>query len=421
MIKAIEKQINEKLREHAKIRIYVKKIYQYICWLFSVKEKASQGVRRVTDSKFEHLYGYYDTCPWDATGRYLLTLRVQCAYKNVCPDEEAEIGLIDTKNDYQYKKIAVSRSWNVQQGCMLQWLGPDFLQRIIYNDFRNGSYCSVIYNVSTGQEKVILFPVYSVSLDGKTALSLDFSRLHRLRPGYGYANVIDKTEGLACPDISCIWKVNLDSGEVIPLLSYKDLNNFEHRPEMDGAEHKVNHIMINPSGTRFMFLHRWIKNNNKYTRLITANLDGSELYNLSDDDMVSHCYWKDDTTVLAWARKRNVGDKYFLMKDKSREYRAMWDGFLTSDGHPSYSPDGMNVLTDTYPDRQRMARVYTCDAMGEQVKEIARVFMPFRYDNDTRCDLHPRWSRDGKQICFDAAFEGKRQIYIVDNLNDVSK
>jgi len=50
---------------------------------------------------------------------------------------------------------------------------------------------------------------------------------------------------------------------------------------------------------------------------------------------------------------------------------------------------------------------------GEEVNVVARVFAPFKYDNDTRCDLHPRWSRDGKMVCFDSIFEGKRGLYAV--------
>ena len=50
---------------------------------------------------------------------------------------------------------------------------------------------------------------------------------------------------------------------------------------------------------------------------------------------------------------------------------------------------------------------------GKEIKVVARVFSPFKYDNDTRCDLHPRWSPDGKQICFDGTFEGHRGLYVV--------
>ena len=52
------------------------------------------------------------------------------------------------------------------------------------------------------------------------------------------------------------------------------------------------------------------------------------------------------------------------------------------------------------------------------MKVIARVFAPFKYDNDTRCDLHPRWSRDGKKVCFDSVFEGHRGLYVVNVENE---
>ena len=54
--------------------------------------------------------------------------------------------------------------------------------------------------------------VYSVSLDGKFALSLDFSRLHRLRKGYGYSNIPDKTyeEQMEIP-FGIVYCQNLDN------------------------------------------------------------------------------------------------------------------------------------------------------------------------------------------------------------------
>jgi Tol biopolymer transport system component len=168
--------------------------------------------------------------------------------------------------------------------------------------------------------------------------------------------------------------------------------------------------MLSPSGKRFMVLHRWFQGQRKYTRLVTCNIDKSEMYNLSDDDMVSHCYWKDDNEILAFENKHSSGAGYYLMKDKSSEYVHKWPE-MCADGHPSYSPNGHFVVTDTYPDRARIASVKVMD--GDKVNIMARVFAPFKYDNDTRCDLHPRWSRDGKYICFDSIFEGHRGLYII--------
>jgi len=33
---------------------------------------------------------------------------------------------------------------------------------------------------------------------------------------------------------------------------------------------------------------------------------------------------------------------------------------------------------------------------------------------EMRCDLHPRWSRQGTQVCFDSVHEGPRQMYVCD-------
>ena len=33
---------------------------------------------------------------------------------------------------------------------------------------------------------------------------------------------------------------------------------------------------------------------------------------------------------------------------------------------------------------------------------------------EIRCDLHPRWNRDGTKVCFDSTHEGERQVYVID-------
>lgn len=411
MIQKIENNANNLLQRFPTVKKIVKRSYQLFMYAISPKIKFEGNIIRISpDDGMEYFFGYYDKSPWDISDRYILCLRAKNTYKSPAPDEPAEIVLFDTKNNNSMKILGKTHSWNVQQGCMLQWLGPDFSERIIYNDFRDGNYCSVILNIKTMEEKVLPKPIYSVSNDGKFALTLDFSRLHRLRKGYGYSNLPDEYKDEECPDRPCIWYVDLEDGDVKPILKYTDFANFETREEMIGAVHKVNHIMINPSGNRFMVLHRWIKGTKKYTRLVTANVDGTDMYNLNDDNMTSHCCWKNDNEILAYAYKEREGYGYFLLKDKSNVYERKWPELL-KDGHPSYSLDGKMVVTDTYPDKTRMSTVYLLKE--DKCKKVARVFAPFKYDNDVRCDLHPRWNRNGDMICIDSAFEGRRGLYVI--------
>ena len=417
---SLEQKINYQLNKYPGIKKTIKLGYQRLMYAISDKIKSEGEITRISpnDPDSEYFFGYYDKSPWDATARYVLCMRSKDTWNEPDPLGEAEILLFDSSDHYAFRMLAKTHTWNVQQGCMSQWLGPDFSSKIIYNDLRDGKYCSVILDVVSGKEKVLPMPVYTVSADGKTALSLDFSRLHNLRPGYGYAALPDKTKGEALPDETCVWKMDIETGEVTPLLKYTDFAKFQPRSEMQeaGSVHKVNHLMLSPNGKRFMVLYRWYCGQRKYSRLITCNVDGTDMFLLSDDDMVSHCYWKDDEHIIAFENKKDGGTGYYLMKDKTHEFKHLWPT-LSNDGHPSYCPtDNSLVVFDTYPDRARIQEVKIArdsDVEGKDIKVLARVFAPFKYDNDTRCDLHPRWSRDGKKVCFDACFEGHRGMYVV--------
>ena len=420
----IEQKINYQLNKYPAVKKYIKRVYQLGCYAVSSKIKSEGNIVRVSpnDPNHEYFFGYYDKSPWDASMRYMICMRAKDTWSNPDPIGKADICLLnlnfDSNNERYCKRIATTHTWNVQQGCMAQWLGPDFKSRILYNDMRDGKYCSVILNIDTMEERVLPMPCYTVSVDGKTALSLDFSRLHSLRLGYGYAELPEVTKGVALPDTIAIWKMDIETGEVTELLKYTDFTNFQLRPEMlgKGSVHKVNHLMLSPNGKRFMVLYRWFCGQRKYTRLVTCNVDGTGMYVLSDDDMVSHCYWKNDEEIIAFERKKEWGPGYYLMKDKTQEWQHLW-GQLSNDGHPSYCPtDSSLVVTDSYPNRARVADIKLLrdtDSDAKDMKVIARVFAPFKYDNNTRCDLHPRWRQDGKAVCFDSIFEGHRGLYIV--------
>lgn len=424
---SLEQKINYQLNKYPAVKKVIKRAYQLGCYAVSKKIKSEGNIVRLSpdDPNHEYFFGYYDKCPWDATMQYVICMRAKDTWSEPDPLGTAEICLFDLNanpnlNSGEYcKVIATTHCWNVQQGCMAQWLGPDFKSKILYNDLRDGKYVSVILDVNTQEERVLPMACYTVSADGKTALSLDFSRLHSLRLGYGYAELPEVTKGVALPDTTAVWKIDIETGEVTELLKYTDFANLEPRPEMQeaGSVHKVNHLMLSPNGKRFMVLYRWFCGQRKYTRLVTCNVDGTDMYVLSDDDMVSHCYWKNDEEIIAFERKKEHGPGFYLMKDKTQEWTWIWPQ-LSNDGHPSYCPtDNHLVVFDTYPSRSRIQEVklgLDTDTTGESVKTIAKVFSPFKYDNNTRCDLHPRWRQDGKAVCFDSVFEGHRGLYIVE-------
>lgn len=403
-------KIATKLRKQPKLKRFFKNAYQKVGDIISDRQSSPASIKCVSDSKYEHLFGYYDKSPWDRSGNNIIYLRVKNASNVTASDVPAEIILKNIMTGAE-TSITKTNSWNVQQGCMLQWLGPDFETKILFNDFRRGKYCTIIFNINTKEERIIDAPVYSVNQDGKKALTLDFSRLHTLRPGYGYMNAHDNTKDEECPESPCIWTIDLVTNKVTPILTYKQLFDFEHKDNMNRAFHKVNHIMVNPSGTRFMFLHRWIKNGVKYDRLLTCQMDGKVMYNLLDEDMVSHCNWKDDTTIIAFAHTHEFGNNYYVLHDKSGERQVMDRNLPDVDGHPSYSPDGKYIITDSYPDFKRKQRLYLYDVQAKSCKQIAEVYSSKPYINDTRCDLHPRWKRDSSEICFDGAQGKYRQVY----------
>ena len=125
---------------------------------------------------------------------------------------------------------------------------------------------------------------------------------------------------------------------------------------------------------------------------------------------------RDGTGILAYARQHAVGDRFFLFTDRTDQVEIIGEGVMRpTDGHCSYSPDRKWILNDTYPrpeDRCRELYLYNVDE--DRCVDLGRFFAPPELDGEFRCDLHPRWNRDGTQVCFDSVHEGTRQVYVID-------
>ena len=83
-------------------------------------------VRAVTALPGHHSFGYYDKCPWDVSGRYLLALRAPFCDRSPEAEDVATLGLVDLHEGDRFRPFAETRAWNWQQGCMLHWLRAPF-------------------------------------------------------------------------------------------------------------------------------------------------------------------------------------------------------------------------------------------------------------------------------------------------------
>ncbi len=102
----------------------VKRVYQVAGVVTDKSKIRAEGeiIRVSPDDNYEYFYGYYDKSPWDSTDRYMICIRVKQTYKSVAPKEPGMVCLIDTVNNNKLIEIGTTRSWNVQQGCMAQWM-----------------------------------------------------------------------------------------------------------------------------------------------------------------------------------------------------------------------------------------------------------------------------------------------------------
>ena len=106
--------------------------------------------------------------------------------------------------------------------------------------------------------------------------------------------------------------MDMETGKHQLVVSLAQLASYEPDDRMRGAHHLVNHLQFNPSGGRFLFLHRWTNQDGRgfWTRLYTVNPDGTDLKLIIDTAMVSHFDWRDDDMILAWTRSKEHGNRF---------------------------------------------------------------------------------------------------------------
>ena len=407
----LERKIAAQLSKFPKCKQGLKRSYQWVNWLFFRHRKpwvTNHSLElAVPGSRLETFFGYYDEAIENRGGSHFLVHEYDASTKRrPVPGGNVTIHVIEKQTGEPVCSFS-SKAFNFQQGAKARWLDDS---TFCFNDYcsETDRYVSRIFKVNGEECAKTEMPVYDAF--GKDFyVSLSFERLSVLRPDYGYfahkrdIDIFDvENDG--------IWKCSFEGGEEL-ICNLHRLINFSSRDSMRDAVHKVNHLSINPVGEKLIFLHRWFtQGGERGDRLMTLNMDGSGLKLLVDQGMVSHCAWLNDTEVVCYCRNNSHGDAHYRVNTVTGDLTLLSNKLLGfGDGHQSIKNNKM--IFDSYPNRARMKRLFLYCFDTDQVSEIASFYEPMAYNLETRCDLHPRWSDDGKAVYIDSVHAGRRQLW----------
>lgn len=377
-------------------------------------ELSKSNLRVLSSRKSQFFFGYYDVSPFSRDDQLLLACKV--GRNTNSPHELSpvmEVGYFELNDKKpQFRKLDETYTWNWQQGCRLQFM-PDN-RSVIFNVLNENGYGSKIVNLETGNiKKEIPFPIYKISPGGKSALTLNFSRLHRLRRGYGYHQVSDNTAGDDIPADDGLFIANIETAETKLLFSLKQLSQLQPVQGMESSTHYLNHLDFSPLGTRLCFMHLWLSPQGKrYNRIIICDHDGRNIIIPTNYGHASHHCWQSENEILIFCKNGCETPRYHLFNLSEGISEVVGAHELIEDGHPSFIEANL-LLTDTYPDKNRFQALLKFDKTRNKLVQIRRFFMPVKFTKELRCDLHPRLNHHKDKICVDIIKDNKRAICVV--------
>lgn len=407
-----------------------------------------------TDTEYSEWFGYYNYDVISRDGRKMLCNRAAFDGRAITADDTIELGWYDIQTG-EWHHIGVTDSFNWQQGAMLQWL-PSDENKVVYNCSRDNHIKSVIYDINTGERKELDFPVYCLTPDGRHSISLNYERSYWCR-AYHYQSVKNPAYDVQVAEDDGIFKVDLQNNSVSRIVAIQDVIAMDAPDDFKTAKHWLEHIMINRSGDRIVFLHRYSYGNAYSTRLFICDGNGKNLQLVDGwkENDWSHFGWKGDRAFAIYSVKKNgfqanyaksvqkAKSKFSVMsivnwavhlpglrliKDKlkpSKRYYMLYEevdgqfrfvknydnALFHIDGHPSFTMDGRYMITDSYPDEAGYQHLMVFDTVTMQGMIVGKLKASLS-GNPASCDLHPKLSYGGKYIVVDTAYTGKHHMIV---------
>lgn len=373
-----------------------------------------------------HFFGYYGIPPWNASGLYLAYLETTFQDRMPVVGDRARICIADL-HEGTHRVVAETNGWNFQQGAMLHWLPSRPGRALAFNDCTADRSFSRVLDIESGETWELPRPFNGVAHRKDIAACVNFARLYKNRRVTSLPVAHDYSTGGVHPDDDGIFIMDLQSGNLDLALTLDEIWKANpHTTALDdellgeiGKQLWFNHVAFNKGDTRVHFLARYADLfGSLATSMWTAGIDGTEPFLLVDfGHQLSHFEWIDDVHLVVtmnWPDSKHKSHVRVVDREGPGSWMAIAPDKLTRDGHCHVSPDGTLMATDTYIVNGHR-HVCIVDLGSGDVHRIASFANPPWIDHNVRCDPHPRWSRDGKQLCYDGLTASlERQVFVVD-------
>ncbi len=392
-------------------------------------------VYKVTPDDGHYNYTYYDIPAHSPSNRFIAVTRVPFLEDRLPKfGEIADVCVIDLKEE-TISTVYKTKSWGFQTGALLHWGAND---RYLYtNDvFNDRNAVCVQIDLETGKFTGFEGPMYNIAPNGQFIVGFPLELLNITQQGYGLPSKKPENPDklpFGAASNEGIWKTDLEKNQKQLLLSLADVAaKVPIAAPEDNGTYYFWHSKVNPQSTKILQVLRCLFPDGRGGRnpmVFTYNTDGTDLKFASGEFVWGqgggHPNWHPDGLHIIRVMKPEGSG------GQNRYCQFLYDGSnfkiisnrIKGEGHPRITPDSKFITTDDFPyeNGQQKLRIKLIELSSEQEVIIAKMKTSKRQElkNDTiRLDGHPTWDRNYKNLAFQAAPDGMRQVFIAD-LSDI--
>lgn len=380
-------------------------------------------IRQLTKGPKSHFFGYIghvQTIPWNASGRYIVSLETDFTDHMPKPTEAAIINLIDTENDNKLIPVDKTHAWNFQQGTMFYWNPEAPETQFFFNDRDTvtNKVFAVLYDIEKRKRvkeyKYDDTPVGNsgVAQNGGKFLAINYGRIARLRPVTGYPEAYDWTTGIKHPSDDGVFIIDVKTGEKKLLVSFDQLAKAIEPSDPDATKYElfINHTLWNREDDLIYFYVRagYLTREKNVNTPCTITPDGTGL--TVHKYYGGHPEWIENDQIIGSTKKDQIIYSIPLKKIVGKIGNP--EVLPKTGGDTALSPDGKWIAVSWKNDDLAQSR-YIIFRRSDMAYIHTPPLHTWQYnEGELRVDPAPRWNRTSDALLVPGVTEdGTRQLF----------